>query len=275
MSIEAMPAARREAAFVVSFEDVTDVRDAARHVADTERVNALDRLAGHVAHDFNNLITVMRGCLDQLDDEGGDEAARSETLVTLRTTTDRATQLTRSLVDLRGQSRAEACDLDLGPFVAALRGTIQHLVGDRIKLDIATASAPTVVRIDPKRLELAILNLAANARDAMPDGGLLAIAVAIATSSGAISATPGRAEHTDAVLLTVRDTGHGMDEATRAHAFDPYFSTKARGRGTGLGLASVHGTVTDAGGEIAIASAPGAGTTVRIRLGLPGTPAPG
>lgn len=265
LSIEAMPAARREAAFVVSFEDVTDVRRAARLLANTERVDALDRLAGHVAHDFNNLITVMRGCVDLLQVEGSDEAQRAELFVTLRATTDRARELTRSLVDLRGESRLSERDLDLGPFVEALRGTVQQLVGGAIAVGVATPDVPLVVRIDPERLELAILNLASNARDAMPDGGRLDIAVEV-VEAGADDGPAAGARSGPTARITVRDTGHGMDEATRAHAFDPYFSTKERGRGTGLGLASVHGTVMDAGGKIAIESAPDAGTTVRIWL---------
>ena len=265
LSVEAMPVVRRDAAFVVSFEDVTDARHAARQLAHAERVDSLDRLAGHVAHDFNNLITVMRGCLDLLQDQDMDSAESAAVLETLRSTADRASDLTRNLLDLRGQSRVETTDLDLGPFVEALRSTVQKLVGGEIALEIDTPAEPSVVRVDPKRLELAILNLAANARDAMPDGGRLAIGVANVKRGDPAGATPIPSDGAT-VLLTVRDTGHGMTEETRSRAFEPYFSTKARGRGTGLGLASVHGTVVDSGGDIGIVSAPGAGTTVRIWL---------
>jgi signal transduction histidine kinase len=265
LSIEAMPDGRGDAAFVVSFEDVTDVRHAARRLAHAERVNALDRLAGDVAHDFNNLITVMRGGLDLLQDEGTEADESAAILETLRSTTDRASDLTRNLLNLRGQSRVEARDLDLGPFVERLRDKVHQLVGGAIVLEIYTAAEPAIVRIDPTRLELAILNLAANARDAMPDGGRLAIGVDVGGPIGSVRGGSGSAA-VSTVLVSVRDTGHGMDEESRAHAFEPYFSTKERGRGTGLGLASVHGTVLDANGDIAIESAPGAGTTVRIWL---------
>jgi signal transduction histidine kinase len=247
-----------------------ELRASERRLAHAERVDALDRLAGHLAHDFNNLITVMRGCLDLLQDEETDAAERVAILETLRTTADRANELTRDLLDLRGQSRVEARDLDLGPFVDGLRDTLQQLVGSEIELEIAAVDGPAVVRIDPKRLELAILNLAANARDAMPAGGRLVIGIEVTDGTGSfrVGVDPWRA---GSVTITVRDTGHGMTEESRAHAFEPYFSTKERGRGTGLGLASVHGTVVDARGEIAIESAPGAGTTVRIRLPRVGT----
>jgi two-component system cell cycle sensor histidine kinase/response regulator CckA len=241
-----------------------ELRASERRLAHAERVDALDRLAGHLAHDFNNLITVMRGCLDLLQDEETDAAERVAILETLRTTADRANELTRDLLDLRGQSRVEARDLDLGPFVEGLRDTIQQLVGSEIELEIAAVDGSALVRIDPKRLELAILNLAANARDAMPAGGRLVIGLEV--TDGTRSFRAGDPWRTGSVAITVRDTGHGMTEESRAHAFEPYFSTKERGRGTGLGLASVHGTVVDGRGEIAIESAPGAGTTVRIRL---------
>jgi len=241
------------------------LRASERRVAHGERTDALDRLAGHLAHDFNNLITVMRGCLDLLQDDATEADDRTALLETLRTTANRASDLTRNLLDLRGQSRVEARDLDLGPFVVGLRDTIQQLVGSKIELEISVADASAIVRIDPKRLELAILNLAANARDAMPGGGRLAIGIEVidVTGSFRVGSDPWGA---GGVAVTVRDTGHGMTEESRARAFEPYFSTKERGRGTGLGLTSVHGTVVDGRGEIEIDSAPGAGTTVRIRL---------
>jgi signal transduction histidine kinase len=254
-----------------------ELRASERRLAQAERVDALDRLAGHLAHDFNNLITVIRGCLDLLADEDTQAVERAAILDTLRTTADRANALTRDLLDLRGQSRVEARDLDLGPFVEGLRDTILQIVGSEIELEIDVVAGSAVVRIDPNRLELAILNLAANARDAMPAGGRLEIGIDVtdvtdgidgsdrtdATGSFRVRAEPWR---DGSVAVTVRDTGHGMTEDSKAHAFEPYFSTKERGRGTGLGLASVHGTVVDARGEIAIESAPGAGTTVRIRF---------
>jgi signal transduction histidine kinase len=242
-----------------------ELRASERRLAQSERVDALDRLAGDVAHDFNNLITVMRGCLDLLQDAGTQPEDHPAILGALQSTADRASDLTRRLLDLRGPSRVEARDLDLGPFVQGLRDTIKQLAGIDIALEIDVVDRPAVVRIDPKRLELAILNLAANARDAMPGGGRLTIAVDVTNRSGSVGedADPWL---DDSVVLVVRDTGHGMDDESLAHAFEPYFTTKERGRGTGLGLTSVHGTVVDSGGEIAIESAPGAGTTVRIRL---------
>ena len=256
----------RDAAFVVSFEDVTEARETAQRLAQADRVDALDRLAGVMAHDFNNLVTVMRGCVDLLMDESDPVDVKHEVLANLSSTTDRASDLTRQLLDLRGQSRGDSRVVDLVAFVEALASMVRQLVGERIELTLTDLTEQAFVRVDPTRLEHAILNLAANARDAMPEGGQLAIDVAIErVNSGSMG--PGhRLAGGDCVALTVRDTGTGMDDGALARVFEPYFSTKGRGRGTGLGLASVYGTVQDSGGDIRIESAPGAGTTVRILL---------
>jgi two-component system cell cycle sensor histidine kinase/response regulator CckA len=256
----------RDAAFVVSFEDVTESRDAAQRLAQADRVDALDRLAGGIAHDFNNLVTVMRGCVDLLVDESDPVDLDQEVLSTLSSTTDRASDLARQLLDLRGQSRGDTRVFDLAEFVDSLRGIIRQLVGDRIELAQAEPMEPALVRIDPTRLEHTILNLLANSRDAMPDGGRLAISVGIEPVSRRSSREGHGLSDGETVSLTVRDTGQGMDEATLAQVFEPYFSTKGRGRGTGLGLAAVYGAVRDSGGDIRIESAPDAGTTVRILL---------
>ena len=266
VSIGSMRDVGADAAFVVSFEDVTEARDTAKRLAQADRVDALDRLAGVMAHDFNNLVTVMRGCVDLLLDESDPVDQRHEVLANLSSTTDRAGDLTRQLLDLRGQSRGDARVVDLVAFVESLGAIIRQLVGDRIELTLTELPESALVRVDPTRLEHAILNLAANARDAMPQGGRLAIGVAVERVTGGSAAARHRLAGGDCVALTVRDTGEGMDDDTLARVFEPYFSTKGHGRGTGLGLASVYGTVQDSGGDIRIESSPGAGTTVRILL---------
>jgi PAS domain S-box-containing protein len=259
----------RDAAFVVSLEDVTEARDAAERMAQVDRVNALDRLAGWIAHDFNNLVTVMRGCVDLLIEESDPIDLNHEVLANLSSTTDRASDLTRQLLNLRGQSGSDARVVDMAAFVVTLGSIVRHLVGDRIEVALTELTEQALVRIDPTRLEHAILNLAANARDAMPDGGRLAIIVGVepaaVRSAGSMDGHHGPSDG-DRVSLTVRDTGQGMDEETLARVFEPYFSTKGRGRGTGLGLAAVYGTVQDSGGDIRIESSRGAGTIVRILL---------
>jgi signal transduction histidine kinase len=210
-------------------------------------------MAGGMAHDFNNLVTVMRGCVDLLLDDSGPVEENGEVLATLSSITDRASDLTSRLLGLRGQSRGDARVLDLVGFVASLRDIVQLLVGGRIELVLTELDEAALVRVEPTRLEHAILNLAANSRDAMPDGGRLAIEVGLEPTG-------------DRVGLTIRDTGLGMDAEALARVFEPYFSTKGRGRGTGLGLAAVYGTVRDSGGEVRIESTPGSGTTVRIFL---------
>ena len=259
----------RDAAFVVSLEDVTEARDAAERLAQVDRINALDRLAGGIAHDFNNLVTVMRGCVDLLIEESDPIDLNRDVLANLSSTTDRASDLTRQLLNLRGESRGDARVVDLVAFVVALGGIVRHLVGDRVEVAFTDLTEEALVRIDPTRLEHAILNLAANARDAMPEGGRLAIVVGVEPAAVlSPRSVDGHDEPCDGdrVSLTVRDTGEGMDEETLARAFEPYFSTKGRGEGTGLGLAAVHGTIQDSGGDIRIESSRGVGTTVRILL---------
>jgi two-component system cell cycle sensor histidine kinase/response regulator CckA len=242
MNTGAMRDVGRDAAFVVSFED------------------------GGIAHDFNNLVTVMRGCVDLLVDDADPLHPNGGVLASLRSTTDRAEDLTRQLLDLRGQSRRDARVVDLVTFADALMGIIRRLVGERIEVALTGVEEPTLVLVDPTRLEHAILNLAANSRDAMPDGGRLAISVGIERKIRISPDTGDPSSVGDVVSLTIRDTGQGMDDETVRRVFEPYFTTKGRGRGTGLGLASVYGTVQDSGGDIRIESSPGAGTTVRIRL---------
>jgi two-component system cell cycle sensor histidine kinase/response regulator CckA len=265
VSTGSMREASRDAAFVVSLEDVTDARDAAQRLAQVDRVDALDRLAGGIAHDFNNLVTVMRGHVDLLMHSHPLELDR-EVLADLSSTTDRAGILTRRLLDLRGQSRGDAHVIDLVAFVATLGGIVCDVVGSAVDVALTELTEEALVRIDPTRLEHAILNLAANARDAMPDGGHLDVIVAIEPAAiGGVGADH-RPTVGEQVSLTVRDSGEGMDAETLARVFEPYFSTKGRGKGTGLGLASVYGTVQDSGGDITIDSSRGEGTTVRILL---------
>jgi two-component system, cell cycle sensor histidine kinase and response regulator CckA len=266
VSTASMRDGARDAAFVVSLEDVTDARAASERLAQVDRVDALDRLAGGIAHDFNNLVTVMRGCVDQLLEETDPVDRNHEVLANLSSTTDRATDLTRQLLDLRGQSGDDTRVVDLVAFVVSLGGIVRHLVGDRVDVALTALTEQALVRIDPTRLEHAILNLAANARDAMPDGGRLTIIVDIEPSTMGFPEARHRPSDGDRVSLIVRDTGEGMDEETLARVFEPYFSTKGRGRGTGLGLASVFGTVQDSGGDIRIESSRGTGTSIRILL---------
>jgi two-component system cell cycle sensor histidine kinase/response regulator CckA len=231
-----------------------------------DRVDALARLAGDIAHDFNNLVTAMGGCVDLLLADTDALDPNHEVLVTLRSTTDRAGKLTRELLGLRGQSGFDTRIVDVVSFIAALEGLIRQLLGARIELRITGLEEPALVRVDPTRLEHAVLNLVANARDASPEGGRLEISVGIEPAIARSSRAGRRLSGGAIVSLTVRDTGQGMDDQTLGRVFEPYFSTKERGRGTGLGLASVYGTVKDSGGDIRIESSPGVGTTVRIRL---------
>ncbi len=240
----------------------------------SQRMEAVGRLAGGVAHDFNNLLTVINGFSDMLAaalPPGGPEA---EMVGEIRKAGERASGLTRQLLAFSRKQVLQPRLVDLNALVRDLEKMLRRLVREDVLLEVATQPAPLPVLVDPGQLEQVLMNLVVNARDAMPRGGRLSVQTGTADygdlpldSASAPAAVP----H---AVLTVADTGCGMDEATQARIFEPFFTTKAQGQGTGLGLATVHGIVRQSRGLIAVDSAPGAGTTFQIYLPLARQPAP-
>jgi two-component system, cell cycle sensor histidine kinase and response regulator CckA len=230
-------------------------------------LEAIGRLAGGVAHDFNNLLTVIRGNAELLAPSV--TGAGAELLDDLILASDRATALVRQLLMFSRRQPARVEVLDLNEVVTALAGLLRRVLGERVTVAVCLASAPVTVRADRSHLEQVLMNLAVNARDAMPEGGTLTVR----TEAG---------EAGRFVRLVVADTGTGMTEEVKARIFEPFFTTKGPDKGTGLGLATVFGIVQQAGGHIEVESAPGAGTTFRVDLpvwhgvpsGLIVTPAP-
>ena len=233
-----------------------------------QKREAMGRLAGGVAHDFNNLLTVIIGCLELADADIPDGSAARARLAEVRRAADRAARLTQQLLAFSRQQVLAPRVLDLNALVAGAATMIGRLVGDDVALSTVLRPLPGPVRADPGQLEQVLMNLAVNARDAMPGGGALAIetgavpdAAELRHAAGGVPIEPG-----PYVRVTVRDAGCGMDEATRARLFEPFFTTKEVGRGTGLGMAIVYGIVKQSGGYVFVDSAPGAGTTVRVYL---------
>jgi PAS domain S-box-containing protein len=231
-----------------------------------QKMEAVGRLAGGVAHDFNNLLTVILSCAQSLRESlpaGDPRRGEAEDI----TRAGRgAADLTRQLLAFSRRQPIAPKVLRLGDLVAGTEKMLRRLIGEDIALALAGAAAPWRVRVDPGQMEQVLLNLAVNARDAMPSGGRLAIEVSRRQLAGSLvdggaTVPPGRW-----VVLEVADTGTGMDEDVRRHAFEPFFSTKPQGQGTGLGLATVYGIVRRVSGHIALDSAPGSGTTFRIYL---------
>jgi two-component system, cell cycle sensor histidine kinase and response regulator CckA len=229
----------------------------------SQKMEAVGQLAGGVAHDFNNLLTVMSGHTDLLlSDEVLPGHAR-DSLEQIRDATRRAAGLTRQLLAFSRKQVLVPAILDLRAIVTDMGRMLRRLIGEHIALEVSVATDLWPVRADQGQIEQALLNLTVNARDAMPRGGTLAI-TAINREADAGSGDEG--PRVRSVVLTVRDTGVGIDPSVRDRIFEPFFTTKPRGQGTGLGLAMVYGIVKQSGGSITVDSTPGEGTTFTLCL---------
>jgi signal transduction histidine kinase/CheY-like chemotaxis protein len=244
-------------------ESMAERRRLEKHLRQSQKLEAVGRLAGGIAHEFNNLLTAIGGyselLLSRLE---GDERQHVEEI---SGAANRAARLTRQLLAFGRKQVARPEVLDLNEMIEHLEGMIRPMVGARVELVTDLEPGLLPVSADPGLLEEALLNLAINARDAMPEGGILTIRtenVEVASlSPGEVPMPAGRY-----ALLSVSDTGHGMDEETRARAFEPFFTTKGIGEGTGLGLASVYGIVKQSGGFIFVRSRPSAGARFDVYL---------
>jgi PAS domain S-box-containing protein len=229
------------------------------------KMEAVGRLAGGVAHDFNNLLTGIIGNVDfmLMGMTPGDPLA--EDILDVRKAAESAATLTRQLLTFSRKQIIEPKVVDLNKVVSNLHKMLTRLIGEHIDLKIIPAACPATVRVDEGQLEQGLVNLSLNARDAMPDGGQLVVETSQVTldenSRNHPTMKPG-----DYIVLTVRDTGHGMSQEETTRIFEPFFTTKPKGRGTGLGLASIYGFVEQAGGSIAVTSEMGMGTTFRVYL---------
>jgi len=251
--------------------DVTEQKSIEAQLHQAQKLDAVGQLAGGLAHDFNNLLTVIDGYAAMLITDA-DESTASD-LVMIRDAAGRASTLTRQLLTFSRAQTARPQVVDVSGVVASVEILLRRLIREDVDLVVTPAAAPTPVRADPGQLEQVLVNLAINARDAMPDGGTLSIRTERVELGG--EALPdalaplARADH---VLITVTDTGSGMTTKVASRIFEPFFTTKDQGKGTGLGLSTVYGIVTRAGGQIRVDSRPGVGTTFEVYL--PATAAP-
>ena len=247
-------------------EDVTDQRTLENQFRQAQRLEAIGRLAGGVAHDFNNILTTITGYSDLLLADLGPNDPKRPDLEEIRASTQRAAALTRQLLAFSRKQVLQSRVLDLNAVVRTLDKMLRRLIGEDVTLELSLAAGLSAVRADPSQIEQVILNLAVNARDAMPQGGRLTIETAEAELDDAYArehpgASPGRY-----IMLAVSDTGVGMDTETRAHVFEPFFTTKPQGMGTGLGLSTVYGIVKQSAGSVWVYSEPGGGATFKIYL---------
>ncbi|MBX3160397.1 MAG: EAL domain-containing protein [Deltaproteobacteria bacterium] len=227
-----------------------------------QKMEALGRLASAISHDFNNILTVVSSHAQFLEEELDVSDHRREDATAIRRASERASALTRQLLTLSRRSTMRLSALDPTEVLTEFAAMVARLVGTTIEVALRLGATPKVLA-DRGQLEQIVMNLAVNARDAMPGGGTLTIATsAVSVEEAMVPGLP-RGSY---VELAVTDTGTGMDEATRSRIFEPFFSTKGAGKGTGLGLAIVHGIVSQAGGAVSVYSAPGQGTTFRVYL---------
>jgi signal transduction histidine kinase/DNA-binding LacI/PurR family transcriptional regulator len=231
-----------------------------------QKMEAIGRLAGGVAHDFNNILTIINGNAEFVLRSLAPDDPRRPDLEDIRYAGERATNLTDQLLAFTRQREPHPRRLDLNQAVTNVQGLLRRLIGEDIELTSTLPDDVVPVWADAGQLEQIIVNLAANARDAMPQGGTLHIETRNVRLDGGHLGRLVDVPAGDYVLLRMRDTGIGMDEAVQANVFEPFFTTKPPGSGTGLGLATVFGIVARSGGQLDLTSAPGAGTTIDVYL---------
>lgn len=247
-------------------QTITERKNLEAQLYQSQKLEAIGRLAGGIAHDFNNILTVIIGNAELLLELVADDEPLRKDIEQIHKLGNRAAALTRQLLAFSRQQVLNPLLVNLNVIITDMRDMLHRLIGEDITLTAQLAPNLWKTRSDPSQLEQVILNLVVNARDAMPDGGDLIIKTANISPTSAnyrefIGMPPG-----NHILLSVVDTGVGMDSATLSHIFEPFYTTKETGKGTGLGLATIHGIVTQSGGHIWVDSLPNQGTTFNIYL---------
>lgn len=251
---------------VLVLQDVTDRQALEEQLRRTQKLESIGQLAGGVAHDFNNYLQVVRANANLLRDDPRLPDDSLENISEIEEATNRAADLTRQLLAFGRRQTLQVRNIDVAVLVKTALSLIRRIIGETIRIDYSAEEPLTWVRADPGQLEQVVVNLCVNARDAMPEGGTLRVALR------GLRLTPEQTEQWpwarsgDYVELSVTDTGKGMDHETLARIFDPFFTTKPIGKGTGLGLSVVQGIVHQHGGFIDVRSEPGVGSTFRVYL---------
>ncbi len=252
--------------FIAVQQDLTDRRALEQRLVVAQKLESVGQLAGGVAHDFNNLLTVINGTLDLVLSEIGENDSVRTDLQEIRYAGERASTLTRQLLAFSGRQVLKKEGIDLNDLVLDMNSMLQRLIGETIHVVTELDERPASVVADRGQLEQVLVNLVVNARDAMPAGGTLKITTAVVDELERNEQKLDGGFSGPRVRLTVSDTGAGIDLLIQTRIFDPFFTTKEAGKGTGLGLATVYGIVTQSGGKIHLVSAPGEGATFLIDL---------
>ena len=246
--------------------DITTQEQMENQLRQSQKMEAVGRLAGGIAHDFNNLLTVISGNAEQLRDELPGAHEMQELIGEIHRAGDRAAALTRQLLAFSRQQMLSPRDVDLVELVRGTERMLSRVIGEDVEVLTRYPAGPAVVHADPGQIEQVILNLAVNARDAMPDGGILTIEVERVELDEAYFTRKVIVQPGSYIVIAVHDTGTGIVETLQDRVFEPFFTTKEVGKGTGLGLATVYGIVKQSGGYIWLYSEPGHGSTFRVYL---------
>ena len=251
---------------VVTFLDLTERRHLERQLAQAQKLEGIGILAGGIAHDFNNLLTPILGYTEMalLGLPDGHPVARK--LKVVLESARRASDITRQILAFSRKQVLDMRVVDLNETVAGVVKMLRRLIGEDIEVRLDLGAGLPCVKADPSQMQQVLVNLAVNARDAMPGGGTLTIRTSATKDDNCAGASGGNPARGCYAVLSVSDTGIGMDDKTRQRIFEPFFTTKEVGKGTGLGLSTVHGIVRQHGGDITVSSAPGRGTTFRVYL---------
>jgi two-component system, cell cycle sensor histidine kinase and response regulator CckA len=251
---------------VLAFRDVSDRRNLERQLAQKHKMEAIGRLAAGVAHDFNNLLTAIIGfsnlALMKIDNKDGTR----DDIVQIKEAGERAADLTQQLLAFSRRQMLTPSIVDLGAMSRNMENLLRRLIGEDVEIINIGDEPLWPVKADLGQMEQVLMNLAVNARDAMPEGGKLAVETRNLRLSAADEPPEEGMAPGDYVMLCVADTGSGMDDDTRSHLFEPFFTTKAPGKGTGLGLATVYGIVKQSDGHLSVNTEPGRGSKFRIYL---------
>lgn len=250
--------------FLGIYEDITERRSLEAQLRQAQKMESVGQLAAGVAHDFNNLLTVIQGHAEMLHADPGATSESREALDQITSSAKRAANLTRQLLLFSRKQAMQPQNLDLSHLIGDLGKMLQRILGEQIEMHTTYQSDCIVIHADPGMVEQVIVNLSVNARDAMPNGGLLRLETNLVEFTEHTPLPHAEARTGRFLCMSVADSGCGMDEGTQARIFEPFFTTKAKGKGTGLGLATVYGIVKQHQGWIDVNSAPGKGTTFRI-----------
>jgi signal transduction histidine kinase/DNA-binding response OmpR family regulator len=242
--------------------DATDRRSLEEQLTQARKMEAVGQLTGGVAHDFNNLLTVVLGNVDMMARKAEDEARRMRRIDAIRQAAERGRDLTRQLLAFSRRQHLTPVTVDVCALIDGFAPLMRQAIGEAVTLDLSLSNEQLCAHVDATQLETALLNLAVNARDAMPEGGVLSIR-AEREGSG----------DNERIVISVSDTGHGMAPAVIERVFEPFFTTKEVGKGSGLGLSQVYGFVRQSDGEVRLESVVGGGTTFHLRLPASTAPA--